>query len=64
MMLCMRTSLAGGCVVTAALLLGGCRENERGRPLSFEPGVYKRDKLPALTDAETKALRDRGALMR
>jgi hypothetical protein len=60
----MRTSLVVGCAVTAALVLGGCRENERGRPLSFEPGVYKRDKLPALTDTETKVLRERGALMR
>lgn len=59
-----RKSLVIGVALAATLLLGGCRENERGRPLSFEPGVYKRDKLPALTDAETKVLRDRGALMR
>jgi hypothetical protein len=57
-------TLAVGCAAVAALLLGACQQNEQGRPLSFEPGVYKRDKLPALTDEQTKTLRDRGGLQR
>jgi hypothetical protein len=51
-------------VLTAVLALAGCREEEQGRRLGFEPGVYKGEKLPALTDNQLRALQDRSRLGR
>lgn len=43
-------------------VLGGCRAEEQGRPLEFEPGVYKGETPKPLDDRQRKDLRDRGAL--
>lgn len=51
-------------VMAAVLALAGCREADQGRPLTFEPGVYKGQKAPALTDAQLRALRERSNIMR
>lgn len=57
----MTTALVLGVV---ALAVAGCREEEQGRPLAFEPGVYKGEKLPPLTDDQLRALQDRSRVMR
>jgi hypothetical protein len=51
-------------VVVVAVLAGGCRQNERGRPLDFAPHVYRGDRLPALNEQELRHLRERGNLQR
>lgn len=51
-------------VVGAVLALAGCREEDQGRPLSFDPGVYRGEKLPPLTNDQIRALQDRGRIMR
>lgn len=57
----MRTALVLGVV---ALAITGCREEEQGRPLAFEPGVYKGEKLQPLTDDQLRVLQDRARIMR
>jgi hypothetical protein len=51
-------------VLGAVLVLAGCREQEQGRPLSFEPGVYQGEKLQPLSDDQLRALQDRSRIMR
>lgn len=51
-------------LVVLGCAVGGCSREEKSRPLSFEPGVYRGDKLPALTDDEQKKLQQRGTLQR
>ncbi len=51
-------------ILSAVLALAGCREEEQGRPLAFEPGVYKGEKPPALTDDQVRALQERARLGR
>lgn len=60
MRLWMKTALMVGVV----LALAGCRESEQGRSLTFEPGVYKGEKLPALTDEQVRSLQERTRIMR
>jgi len=47
-----------------ALAVAGCREEEQGRPLTFEPGVYKGEKSQPLSEDQLRALRDRSRMMR
>ncbi len=51
-------------VLGAVLALAGCREDEQGRPLTFEPGVYKGEKSQPLTQDQLRALQDRARIMR
>jgi hypothetical protein len=51
-------------LIAIACVVGGCSREEKSRPLSFEPGVYRGDKLPALSDDEQKKLQQRGTLQR
>jgi len=51
-------------VLGAVLALAGCREEEQGRPLSFDPGVYRGEKIQPLTNDQIRALQDRGRIMR
>lgn len=51
-------------VLGVALAVAGCREEEQGRPLAFEPGVYKGEKPQPLAEEQLRALRDRSRIMR
>lgn len=51
-------------LIAIACAVGGCSREEKSRPLSFEPGVYRGEKLPALSDDEQKKLQQRGTLQR
>lgn len=54
-------------MVGAALLLlacAGCRETEKARPLDFTPHVYAGEKLPSLTEQQTRNLQERGNLQK
>lgn len=42
--------------------LGGCREEDRNRPLSAEKGVYSGPTGTALTDDQKRMLRNRSRL--
>lgn len=42
------------------VLLAGCREEEQGRVLSFEPGVYQGKPDTPLSDDVLERLRERG----
>ena len=43
----------------ASLLLQGCRDEEQGRPVSFEPGKYQGKPDTEVTDAQRNELRSR-----
>ena len=43
-----RVILLGACLVFCGLALAGCREDEQGRELFFEPGNYPRGDRPEL----------------
>ncbi len=48
-------------LVLAILVIGGCREDEQGRVLGFQPGVYQGEAMPEI-DGEIRAgLRERVA---
>jgi len=51
-------------VAAAVLALAGCRELEQHRPLTFEPGVYRGEKTPSLTEEQLRSLQDRARNMR
>lgn len=46
------------CLLAAALVVGGCKDERR--PLSYEKGVYGGKKDTALTSEKLHALRHRG----
>jgi len=50
--------------VAVIALAGGCRENERDRPLDFQPHVYKGQKPPPLSGQQQRDLQERGNLQR
>lgn len=59
-----RMILTAALVAPTALLLSGCRESEQGRPLSFEPGVYKGKKDESIGAEKREELRARANKMR
>ena len=40
------------------------RETEQNRPLEFEPHVYRGEKLPSLSEQQTRNLQERGNLQK
>jgi hypothetical protein len=50
--------------LAAALLAGGCRENEQNRPLDFQPHVYHGQKQPSLSEQQKRELQERGNLQK
>ncbi|KUO57662.1 MAG: hypothetical protein APF80_07595 [Alphaproteobacteria bacterium BRH_c36] len=56
------TGLKIGLILALAAGLAACREEEQGRPLSFEPGVYSGKKDEKLSTEQTEALRERARL--
>lgn len=52
-------SLMGALGLTAAVFVAGCDEGPKGRPLNYEPGVYKGEPDRPLTEQTLEALRDR-----
>lgn len=46
-------------LIGLGLTLQGCREEEQGRPLSFEPGKYQGKPDTKLTDEQRNDLRGR-----
>ena len=54
-----RTALVIALLLGASLFLQGCREEEQGRPLSFEPGKYQGTPDTELTDEQRDELRGR-----
>jgi hypothetical protein len=44
--------------------VGACREAEQNRPLDFEPHVYRGEKLPSLSEQQTRNLQERGNLQK
>ncbi len=59
-----RTPAAFGIALLACVLVAGCREEEQGRPLSFEPGVYHGQKDEPISEQNKRDLDDRARLMR
>lgn len=59
-----RMVLTVALLAPTALLLTGCRESEQGRPLSFEPGVYKGQKDEKISSETREELRARANKMR
>lgn len=57
-----RTITAVAAVVLVAGVLGGCREEEQGRPLILEKGSYAGPADTTLTKAQLNELTDRAAL--
>jgi hypothetical protein len=61
-----RTGVSAGLVVSllvlATLGLGGCREEEQGRPISLEKGEYAGKPDTPLTEEQLRALQQRGKL--
>ena len=55
----MKCWLTAGLVLSVAVALAGCREDEQNRPWQFQPGVYKGDKTPTLTDEQRRELQER-----
>jgi len=55
----MRSGLLIALALLSAASLAGCREAERNRPLAFEPGVYKGERLAPLTKSQRRELHDR-----
>lgn len=56
------TTLKIGLILAVAGGLAACREEEQGRPLSQQPGVYSGKKDEKLTEQQTEALRERSRL--
>lgn len=54
-------TLIGGAVMFA-LLLAGCRAEEQGRVLNYQPGKYLGKPDAQLSEGQTRALRRRGSL--
>ncbi|MEE8445494.1 MAG: hypothetical protein V3S44_09105 [Alphaproteobacteria bacterium] len=54
-----RTMLLVGGVVAASLALGACRENEQGRPLSYDKGKYAGKPDTEISAAARRGIRDR-----
>jgi hypothetical protein len=52
--------------VIAAACVGssGCRPEERDRPVSFTPGNFQGEKTQELTATQTRALQERGNLLK
>jgi hypothetical protein len=46
-------------VALGAILLAGCRAEEQGRVLRYEPGIYKGKTFTQLTASQRKTLRQR-----
>lgn len=49
-------------MTAAGLLLSACNEEEQGRTMSFEPGVYQGNKDTQLTQDQRNALRARSKM--
>jgi len=56
-----RFSKLTGSAFLVALALTGCRAEEQGRLIDYEPGVYKGKADTQLTDAQRRELRQRSA---
>jgi hypothetical protein len=55
----MRAAVVLLALIGALSALQGCREDEQDRVLFHEPGVYKGESDPALSDAQVDDLRQR-----
>jgi hypothetical protein len=47
-----------------AVAAGGCKPEDRGRPLTFTPGVYQGEPMPALNAEQVERLQKRGNLLK
>ena len=54
-----RTSKLSAMVALAVLALGGCRAEEQGRLINYQPGVYKGKPDTQLTEKQRRTLRQR-----
>jgi hypothetical protein len=59
MAVAMRAALGLLALIGALAALQGCREDEQDRVLFHEPGVYKGEPDPALSEAQVDELRQR-----
>jgi hypothetical protein len=57
-----RVLLLAALVIAAGV--SACRETEQNRPLEFEPHVYRGEKLPSLSEQQTRNLQERGNLQK
>ena len=48
-------------LIMSVLAIGGCREDEQGRALGFEPGVYQGGDMPEIDGDVRAGLRERVA---
>jgi len=55
----LKTATVIGLAAALALTLGACREDERGRRLTYEPGVYKGKPDTPLSEQARRSLRTR-----
>ena len=51
-------------VLSSAVVAGGCRQEDRGRPAELRAGVYLGEPMPTLTAEQVKQLQARGNLLR
>lgn len=55
----LKTATVIGLAAALALTLGACREDERGRRLTYEPGVYKGKPDTPLSEQARRSLKTR-----
>jgi hypothetical protein len=60
----LRQAAALALVLVAAAALGGCRDEEQGRMLSFDKGEYGGPPVPAPPDAAAQGWRERAEKMK
>jgi len=53
-----------GCLLIAALAIGGCRKEEQNRILEFDKGTYLGKQDQSLTDEQLSELRQRANAQR
>jgi hypothetical protein len=60
----LRPLTASVLIVVAAVALGGCRDDEQGRSLSFDPGKYSGPQMPKSPQQAAQGWREHAEKMK